>query len=353
MKINEFRLLLSKSTFDDVIKIASELYKCIPKAVKENSTDGIDVKIRMILTHEEDNIKSIKNQCIDYAPLHNEIETFIENVYNENYIKQNRIISKTQRSKWRFLVMRFIKDIQKINCNDSNYTNSNIDLLKIYTALAHGCKILVFRSENPFASISKNQCEFYELLCTRIFATGFNREMLSQLIEACSMVGLEEDISYISLIQTLLQYIEKESDILHTIKIANEMIENISKSISGKKIQYSFLIDEESISYNTKITGIENIAVLIMGLYFKMAEFSTGCDFYWNTCEKYEIHIKKNDKRDIDKERLFYYFLQYVECFSQNDMLWVEMYEKYKNDITPRQSLVQTYEDLKHSTTES
>ncbi|MBQ7617764.1 MAG: hypothetical protein IJS50_02705, partial [Desulfovibrio sp.] len=182
MKINEFRSLISIAPFDDIIKIASELYKAIPKSIKEDPIDGLDLKIRSIIEHKEP-IKQIQ-EISNYASLHEEIETFIDNVYNYYYIKPNRVINKSQRSKWRFLVMRFIKEIQKISPDDEDFSNSNDDLINIFNTLAYGCAYIVFTTDNPFDSICKPQYDFYKLICSRVFDKKFNLNRILDMIEA-------------------------------------------------------------------------------------------------------------------------------------------------------------------------
>ena len=333
MKVNELLGLLSKVPYEDLFKVAVELYKSLPKAVKDDQTGGIDVKIKMILTHQEKTEVHVKKQIVDYDSLHDEIDTFIENAYDDNYIKPNRKISKAQRSKWRFVVMRFVKELQNILPDDSNYDDSNVDLINIFKVLSYGCGYYIFTTDDPFASISKKQIDFYKIICSRIFAKGVDREMIPDMIALSSSVNLDRHTLHTYLINIFLEYINQKDDILYTIKTATEIIDEHKNVSPG--------------NYD-KLKELENIAIIVMGLYFKMSEFDMGCEYYWKTCEKYKINIAIYSE-DKNKEVVFYCLLQYISNFNDSKSLWVKYYEKYVNGITPRDSLVNKYNELKES----
>ena len=123
MKIADLRALLANASTDDLLKILSELYKRIPKSLKEAPVDGVDIAIKAILSHQDIGKKAQKSKTIDFDSLHDQITTFLDYADEGYYISPNRVVPKAQRSKWRFLVMGFIKDIQKIGLNDENYEN--------------------------------------------------------------------------------------------------------------------------------------------------------------------------------------------------------------------------------------
>lgn len=349
MKINEFRSLLANASSEDLIKVASEIYKALPKSLKGDSDYGIDAKIKMIIEHQDASKVAPKVERIDYESLHDEINTFTENAYDYNYIKQNRVVPKAQRSKWRFLVMRFIKDLQKIPSDDENYKDSILDLIELYKTLSYGCSFYIFKTDDPFASIGKAQFEYYEIICSRIFVNGFNKELLSEAIDAASMVSLDRVTLHIILIKILMEYIKERDDILYTIKTACEMIDKIKDEL-GDEPRHSFIISEEHILYDQKKMGIESIAALVMGLYMKLAEYDTGCEYYWKTCENLGINVNiDRDTKEKDKEILFYCLLDRLSSMSDNDLLWVRIYEKYRDQVDPRVTLVKKYEELKKS----
>ena len=100
MKINELREIIKKYNEKDREKLIVELYKRIPKSIKEDY--NIDEYIINLNTKmEKENIE------ITIERLEKEVNFFIECAYDDLYARPNKIISKNDRSKWRFKVKTF------------------------------------------------------------------------------------------------------------------------------------------------------------------------------------------------------------------------------------------------------
>ena len=345
MKIADLRALLANASTDDLLKILSELYKRIPKSLKEAPVDGVDIAIKAILSHQDIGKKAQKTKTIDFDSLHDQITTFLDYADEGYYISPNRVVPKAQRSKWRFLVMGFIKDIQKIGLNDENYDNSNSDLLSLYTTLCKGCGFYIFRTEDPFASINLPQTDFYQMLCSRFFAKGFDDENIGALIECCTVVNIDRVSLYSELLSILIDHIVDKDDIIYTINFIKDNEENIARGSVAYSQQSSVFSD-----YSER-ENHDHLAALAMGLYFKIGEYDKGCEYYWDTCEKYNVNVYPNRKPGQIKEVLFYCLLKFVSYFSDDKNLWIKYYEKYSkeyaHDVEPRESLVQEYQELK------
>ena len=52
--------------------------------------------------------KKKKGSAVSFEELEREMEIFFENAYAQNYFAPNRVIPKSQRPKWRFMVKNFI-----------------------------------------------------------------------------------------------------------------------------------------------------------------------------------------------------------------------------------------------------
>ena len=343
MKITDFRKLLTGLNQQDINKIATELYKRIPKSSKEGY-DGVDYIIRSITEHQTEN-KNI--QTVDFRSLHDEIDTFLSNANEGYYLKPNRIVSKTERSRWRFAVMHFVKELQKISNTSEDYNDSNIDLLSIYDILSRSCGYYVFRSQDPFAAIGKTQSEYYKILCQRIFYRDLDQNHLPTMIDNATKIYLDRRTLHIFLIKTLISYINTKEDILNTITITEEKVENARPEPSRD----AWFVDESMMMYEFK-DYIKNLASLVMGLYFKLNEYEKGCQYYWNICNKFEIDVYKNREPQDRKEILFYCLLGLVSSFTDDNKIWIATYDKYKKGTEPRQDLVKKYEEIKNSLVE-
>ena len=329
MKVAELRALLTNTDTADLVKIISELYKNIPKAIKEDN--DIDNTIKSIINHTQDK-KTSKTTPIDYKTLHDEIQTFIENAYEGYYYTPNKIVPKQQRSKWRFAVMRFLKEIQKISNTDKDYDESNLDLIDIYKLLCYSTGYYTFLTQyDAFVSLHLNQSDLYKIICSRVFYKKIDTDMLSTMIDMSSKVELDGETLYINLIRILIEYLCKGKYIETAISLADEKIANPAISKKG------YYLDRY----------IENLATLIMGLFFKIEKYNKGCAYYWNTCEKNKIHIYERSSPEDKKEILFYRFLSNIHYFTSNNEIWIKMYEKYSVGIKPRDGLVKEYEDIK------
>ncbi len=102
MKVQELRVLLKKADREKIEKAFVESYKQFSKAQKEEADRIIADILSGEVLKKQDNA-----QQIDFIALKQEIEEFIENAYAQNYFAPNRVIPKSKRPKWRFLVRVF------------------------------------------------------------------------------------------------------------------------------------------------------------------------------------------------------------------------------------------------------
>ena len=71
-----------------------------------------DILIRDILSGQSEK-SGVKKEKQSFVELEAQIETFLENAKAGNYYAPNRVIPKSQRPKWRFLVKGYIKELKK------------------------------------------------------------------------------------------------------------------------------------------------------------------------------------------------------------------------------------------------
>lgn len=123
MRINEVRERLDKYSKDQLRLIIVEIYKALPKAIKEDR--DIDAIISNPDAFKKGKKKAKKKQepLPDMDELEFDIEDFIENAYKQYYFAPNSVVHKRQRSKWRFVVKGYYKNLLAAAENQSNFSS--------------------------------------------------------------------------------------------------------------------------------------------------------------------------------------------------------------------------------------
>ena len=142
MKVQELRKLLGASERADLEKSFVECYKQLRKGQKED----IDPLLTAILTGKETEQKS-GGSPVDFLELEHQINEFIVNANAQNYFAPNRIIPKSQRPKWRFIVKNFIKELSKIPSDSDNYEKSVKLLADLYSLICEACNVYLFSTD--------------------------------------------------------------------------------------------------------------------------------------------------------------------------------------------------------------
>ena len=156
MKVQELRDLLKAADRDLLEKAFVESYKHLTKKQKEEADQAIADAL------SGKSVKStVKKESVNFDELELQITEFLENAYAQNYFAPNRIIPKSQRPKWRFMVKNYIKELEKISVDDANYTRSAKLLTDLYHML---CEAWSFHSFNNSFFIYLFPCSTVRLL---------------------------------------------------------------------------------------------------------------------------------------------------------------------------------------------
>lgn len=318
MKIQEFRSLLKNADRDKMEKAFAECYKNFSKAQKEE----IDLLVQEILSGKE--IEK-KKQTENFEALENEIEVFEENAYAQNYLAPNRCVPKSQRSKWRFLVMRFLKELEKIPPESEYYERSVECLWKLYRVLCEGCNVYLFSADDPFASIQREQSQLYHLLVKKTFELGYTRERMRNLILLASSGGLSRTNLYIINQMALLSEL-KTSDLKQlAMEETKQLIEN-PEPLSKKVSAYS------SEAYYWKEKN-NNLCELYLLISISLAEAEEGIRYFFAKVQEREAEI------------VLYRALACAEWMDE-DQIWIDFYRYgLTRKIVPRNSLQEKYKE--------
>ncbi len=335
MKVPELRTLLKNTSQENLVKIATELYKHVPKALR-SAEGGIDGAIMAILDGEKTVVRvktAPAEPEVDFDDLRDEVQKFLENAREGNYLRPNRLVSKQERSKWRFAVMRQVKALKQFGPDNAEYPEVLSLLKDLFLLLSEGCGVYLFNTDNPFSSVGITQTDFYKMLLERVFAEGFelSEDMLRDLIRCAACVYNDRGSS------TDNRIVELVSRVKGNTELTQELIELTDLKMREITARYS------RDNYWKFTDPMENLTLLMMGLYFNKGDFDEGTAYYWDTCLRYRINY--GDGGEIR----FYCLMRSCRLYGVSDSQWLKTFERYRDEIDadPRDDLLAEYEEVK------
>lgn len=151
MKIPELRIKIKDYTKEDLATLVTELYKAIPKAMREErNLDALINDINQYKTVPTSKRIADKDVVINVE----EIETFISNAEEQYYQFPNKIVSKQERPKWRFKVRAWHRDLLiAIKQNPDDIKLYGELLQKLFVLMCKAQSGVIFNTTEPFNSI--------------------------------------------------------------------------------------------------------------------------------------------------------------------------------------------------------
>ena len=314
MKINELREIIKKYNEKDREKLIVELYKRIPKSIKEDY--NIDEYIINLNTKmEKENIE------ITIERLEKEVNFFIECAYDDLYARPNKIISKNDRSKWRFKVKTFYKQLNSFLPTNEDGKKAT-DLLKgLFKILSFGTHYLTFSNWNTFRAIQISQSEFLKNIVERKLSNGVTRESLAYCIDLLN-VQYDPQEYHSSVLYSFESCLKTPDARYMAIELLKEQV-IIWKEKYKKDDSYE---NQEYTNYFVEC---------VVDIYFELCEVKDGITYFHKQyLEKY-------------KEIKEYILLQKMEEFNLYKE-WVLEYEKHLGKISYRDSLKEKYTKYKN-----
>lgn len=322
MKVQELRDLLKAADRDLLEKAFVESYKHLTKKQKEEADQAITDALS-----GKSSKSTVKKESVNFDELELQITEFLENAYAQNYFAPNRIIPKSQRPKWRFMVKNCIKELEKISVDDANYTRSAKLLTDLYHMLCEACNYYLFSTDDAFRSVGWQQPDLFQMVVKKTFGDGYSREKVSALLLYSVSGGLSRESLHIEQESVLLAEL-KTSDVKYmAIEEARKLIDERKQKLKGLKKYDSkrYSLEEE----------INNLCDVILMTAIELAEPSSGIEYYFQNYER------------SDKEITLYCALKIAD-WVEDEELWIKIYEYgIGKKIKPREWLVGKYESLK------
>ena len=321
MRANDLRTALKKYDLDTLIEIAVTLYKKIPKDRKED--EGLD---EILLDFSSGKAPVKKEPIVDFNSLKAEIEQFIEYANEQYYLAPNRYVRKEKRSKWRFEVKRFIKDL--LSVRGENSEDAARLLTDIYAMLCYACNYWIFSSDDPFSAVGYKQTEFLRLVLEKLFFSGFDEASVKTAVFLTLDSNVDRQTLYTGLSGVLVDVLKTPDTKELALKQCIAYKDGYDEYQSSKKV-FSYKASSWSSDDYRKRRHSNNSVDLYLMLKFSLYEFKDGIDYFWKN------YVER------DREITLYCLLRFLN--SQND-LWIREYEKaIANGIKPRDNLQKEY----------
>jgi hypothetical protein len=285
MKIQELKDTVGKYKTDELISIICELYKAIPKAKKEDSLIDEFINNPQGAKKEITEKKKAGRLIMD---IQKDIDVFAENARCQNYLVPNRLVSKTDRPKWRFLVKTLYKEVLLAAETGNNKAACAKALRDLYEVLTYACHYKTFSGDEPFDSVGISQYDFF-LSIIKLYRDSVD-------IEDFIFVGINLIINNNLDAHTLYS---KLMDVFLTFCNTNDMRNLVIAK--GKAIfQEMKMIPEQKIDYNSQWAGmnyekrkkLNNITELVARAYCSQYEFNEAIEHFMNNHIEREAEIK-------------------------------------------------------------
>ena len=320
MLVKDLRKTLEKYDKKEMTDIVVELYKRLPKKVKEDY--DIDKFI------EDINNKTKKEEKkVSFDDLCSEMRYFLDCAKAGFYSSPNKVVPKKERSNWRFKAKRYYKELIKtIPTTDIGVKSTKL-LIELYELVSRGTNTLVFTNWDTFRALGVSQTEYFDMLLKRVLSTGEsinNIKVCIDLLDNCK----DPDVLDEFLINIFIDNLRTEESKLTAINLLDEKVVEVKEKIRslGKKYNHydMYYLEEDNNLYVETVTR----------LYFSSFEVDEGIKYY----QKNYIHYNSEVKEYILLE-----ILRELELYED----WIAEYERASKKIKLREELTRDYEKIK------
>ena len=320
MLVKDLRKTLEKYDKKEMTDIVVELYKRLPKKIKEDY--DIDKFI------EDINNKTKKEEKkISFDDLCKEMRYFLDCAEAGYYSSPNKIVPKKERSNWRFKAKRYYKELTKtISTTDIGVKSTKL-LIELYELVSEGTYTLVFTNWDTFKALGVSQTEYFDMLLKRILFTG---ESINNIKVCVDLLNSERDPDVLAmfLIDIFIDNLKTEDSKVTAITLLDEKVIEVNDKLKnlGKRNNYD---------YEYKLRSDNNIYTeTITRLYFSSFEVDKGISYFKKYYKERDVEIKEYYLLDILKE---------LELYED----YITEYDKASKKIELRESLTEDYKKIK------
>lgn len=325
MLVSELREMLKKYKQEDLRLIIAEMYKSMPKRLREDKdTDELIKDVHGYLSAQKRG-KTVGKQ-VSLEEIKPKIDLFLDYAYKQYYFAPNSYVHKKERPKWRFIVKQFIKDLQTIPIETPEGKTATELLGQLYGMLSYACGYYIFNTENPFSSVGIRQTELLDIVIKRMLGNGVERESVKSAILLVINSYVDPGTLTSSLIAILVSNLGstdfKEMAIEQSLLLKEELASPIPKL---KKNSISNRSEYEREEKNNMLVEI------IFELNIELCEYDKAIKYF------------NRNYKAWNKEVTLYVLLMHLSIYELKDY-WVKVYEDaVTSGIEPRERLKETY----------
>lgn len=316
MLVSELRKEIEKYDPKELQNIIVELYKRVPKYVKEDY--NVDEFIKNPKNKKKTDLKKVT-----FEELQKEIIYFLQCVDQEYYAIPNKIISKKERSGWRFKAKRYYKELNRILPSAPTGGIATEFLIEIFKRLSIGSNRLLFSNWETFRALGISQVEYYDILIKRILDDGYSKEKLKKCIDLLDVLKDPYELSY-NMFWIFIENLKTQEMKETAISLLKEKVEEIKIKIDNIKNDSTFELEELMNDYILCITEI----------YCMLSSCAQGISYFHKHYVERSAEVKE------------YILLKKLEELDLKEE-WLKEYEKHCNKISYRDSLKGTYKEFK------
>lgn len=327
MKVGELRMKLSKLKKDEVIKLAAEFYKLIPKAKR------IDADIDALVDHPGGGAGKVakdNNTALSLDEIEQDVKDFLVHAREQYYLAPNRVISKRERPKWRFKVMKWHKELIKLKRADKNLEMQASLLSDLYELMCEACGYQYFSAEDPFRSIGIEQTLFYNtVLEVREKAMG-KIALVDKGIGLIMDNYLDRETLYSDLMEILIEQLNTP-DLKYAAIDKSKQFMKANGFKPGQREKGRFSSSMESFYVQEKHN---NLTELIFRLHVHLDEHEEAIQFF------------KDHHYEHGEEIKLYVLIRMLFDYREKDHIVRELETAIENGVQPRGNLLEL---LKHA----
>jgi len=329
VKIAEVRRIVEGYSPDDLRLIIAEMYKLIPKTLREEkSVDDLVENPTGFAEKRRGRQKTRSTENVDVASLEDDINMFIDYAYKQYYFAPNSYVSKKKRPKWRFKVMRFYKQLSSVRSDSEDALKATQLLESIYKVICHGCRYVIFSGDDPFRSIQIKQSDFLHQVLVRKREMQPPAEFVSGAVDLLLLEGFGKETVPTSLIKLVVDLLPspemKEMAIGCCDQTRKKVFRELRSLKASKKLEWS-----KEYALNEKLSKLAELGFFC---YTALQEVERAIDYYWQHSPEKDPEVK------------LYVLLERLTSLRLKDQ-WINVYEKaVASGIKPRKVLQETYQ---------
>lgn len=326
MLVSEVREVLKKYNEEDLRLIVAEMYKSMPKKLKEDKqVDALLQDVQGWINVR--NTRRSQVEQVDLISLKEEIDRFVQHAYNQYYFAPNSYVHKNDRPKWRFKTKGFIKDLQVFPVDNEEGKIATDLLQKIYEMLSYACGYYIFRTDSPFGSVGMTQTGLLDLVIARKLAGDVSKESLRSAISMVINSTVDRQTLDSFLISVLVDNLKtpdlRESAIEQCFEVKKEQ-EKVALSKKGRRGGYDYEYEERR----------NNLVEMVFRIYMDLKEYDRAISYF------------KGGYVEHNKEVALFVLLDLLNEYGLKEH-WIREYNAaIEKGVSPRESLQEMYLEL-------